>query len=268
MARRLYFSPRMTKTLLLAPVLAAACMDPSYPEPRDLPTTPVATTPVAAGAAVIASGGTQGFAIADPTSIGVDGQASDGYQVEPAGNVWPNMVEPVYYVRAFGPGLGSFEIATNHGIASGLVESADLAGVAIVPADYELDGTSAFALDLSRLAIQVVLTDGAGRRLVDATLGISGDQTAWDHAKRPAIVGRHLVRAWADSFAERALAIDVADGVDRIESRVTGNRTCFHAYAGAIELATAMTISGGTPVPGASNCVTDAPTDVIAHALR
>jgi hypothetical protein len=258
----------MTKSMLVLPILfAAACVDSTYPELQEAPTTPVETTQVAtAGNApvVIATGGTQGFAIDDAASIGLEGNASDGYQVEPAGNAWPNMTKPLYWVRALRAGLGSFEIITNKGIASGLVESSDVASVALVPADYQLDGSSPFAIDTNRLGVQVVLADRDGRRLVDATLGISGDQTAWDHATRPAIVGRHLVRAYADSFGERELAIEVVAGIDRVESAVTGNVTCFHAYAGATEIATTLAISGGTPVDGASNCVVNAPTDVIA----
>src|SRR5438045_9332306 len=132
----------MMKTLLVAPVLfAAACAtDTTYPDQAEAPTTPVATTPIATAGdkLVIATGGTAGFAIADSTSVGLDGDASSGYAVEPAGDVWPNMKAPVYYVRALGGAtLGSFEIQTNRGIASGLVESADLATASIVPADYQ-----------------------------------------------------------------------------------------------------------------------------------
>jgi hypothetical protein len=257
-----------TKSLLVLPALfAAACVDPTYPELPETPDTPVETTQVArAGDApvVIATHGVQGFEIADPTSIGIDGLASDGYRVEPDGNVWPNMSKQLYWVRAQQAGVGTFEIITNQGIASGLVESADVANVALVPADYQLDGASPFAIDTNRLGVQVILTDRDGRRLVDASLGISGEQTAWDHANRPAIVGRHLVRAYADSFAERELTIEVVDQIERVESRVTGNQTCFHAYSGTTEIATTLAISGGTPVAGASNCVIDAPTDVIA----
>ena len=54
--------------------------------------------------------------------------------------------------------------------------------------------------------------------------------------------------------------IQVVDRLDRIETRVAGDRTCFHAYAGTTEIATAMTITGGTPVPGAANCITGTPT--------
>ena len=87
-----------------------------------------------------------------------------------------------------------------------MVESADVVAVTVVPADYQLDGSSPFALDLDRRAIEIELADCDGRRLVDATLGISGDQTAWDRANPPrdrrpppaAHVGRLVRRALAD----------------------------------------------------------------------
>jgi hypothetical protein len=273
LARRLYFRSGMPRSLLARPFLASlagvallgvACIDPGYPELPEPPTTPIEIAPLAPHA-VIATGGVQGFAIDDATSIGLSGDASAGYRVEPAGKVWPNLVQPLYYVRAFESGLGSFEIITNRGIATGLVESAEVASLALVPADYELDGSSRFAVDLNRREVVVELRDAAGRRLVDLSLGIPAQQTGWDRAILPARAARHVVAVYADSFGERGLAIDVVAAVDRIESRVAGDRICFHAYAGAIEVATAMTIRGGTPVPGAANCATGDPTSISAH---
>src|SRR5687768_17312821 len=126
----------MSKSLLALPLFVAACLEPSYPELPEPPTTPVETTQTARAGSepvVIATGGGQGIAIAERTSIGLEGLASDGYTVEPP-NAWPNLVEPLYLVRAHQSGLGSFEIITNHGIASGLVESAALATITLVPA--------------------------------------------------------------------------------------------------------------------------------------
>jgi hypothetical protein len=260
-----------TKALLVLPIFAAACVDPTYPELPEHPTTPVEITPVTnAGEApiVIATGGTQGFAIDDATSIGLAGDASDGYEVAPASRIWPNTVEPLYYVRAFETGLGSFEIITNHGIATGLVESADVASIAMVPADYQLDGSSPFAVELGRREVAVELRDAGGRRLVDATLGIPVEQTAWDRGTLPAKAARHIIVVYADSFGDRGLAIDVVDHVERLESRVIGDRTCFHAYAGSTEVATAMTITGGTPVAGATNCATGVSSEISAQLQR
>lgn len=261
----------MTKSLLLVPVLAAACVDPALPERPDAPTDPVdiaVTTRAGGDEVVIATGGIVELAIDDVTSVGLSGEATDGYRVEPAGLVWPNMKAPLYYVRAEAEGAGSFEIATNHGIATGLVESADLATVALVPADYVLDGRAPFAIDVARRDVQVVLRSADGRALVDASLGIALTQTAWDRGTLPAAAGRHLVSVYADSFGERTLALDVVDAtaaIDRLEPVVDGDRVCFHAYAGATEIATAITVTGGTPIPGAANCATGTLTTVTAH---
>ena len=260
----------MSKSLLALPLFAAACLEPTYPELPETPTTPVETTQTArAGDAkvVIATGGVQGFAIDDRTSIGLEGFASDGYSVEPPKS-WPNLVEPLYHVRAHESGLGSFEVITNHGIASGLVESAAIASIAIVPADYQLDGSSPFALDLARTDITIELRDAAGRRLVDASLGIPANQTAWDRATLPATAARHHVALYADSFGEHTVAIDVIDRLDRFESRVDGELTCFHAYAGTVEIATNMVITGGEPVPGAINCARGLPSEITARPAR
>lgn len=260
----------MSKTLLALPLLAAACLEPSYPEPRDTPTTPIEAIEAArvgTGPAVIATGGVQTFAIEVP-SIGLEGNASDGYAVEPPKGIWPNTIAPRYDVRAFETGVGSFEIITSQGIATGLVESADVASVRLVPADYQLDGSSPFALDVSRREVTVELYDADGRRLVDTTLGIPVQQTAWDRARLPATAARHIITVYADSFGERVLAVDVVDQVDRLESRVIGDRTCFHAYAGSTEVATTMTITGGEPVPGAANCAVGNSATIAARLAR
>lgn len=263
----------MTKLALPAvvlPAVLAACVDPVYPE-REVPTTPVeieVTTRAGEGPLVIATGGTVELAIDDPTSVGLEGTASDGYRVEPAGLVWPNTRAPRYDVRALAPGMGSFEIATNHGIATGLVESADLATVALVPADYVLDGSSPFAIDVARRDVAIELRAADGRRLVDASLGIAVEQTGWDRATLPATVARHLVLVYGDSLGERTVAVDVVDGaavIQRVEGRVSGGRVCFHAYAGTTEIATAMTITGGEPVPGAANCADGDPQVIAAR---
>ncbi len=255
----------MTKSLLLLPLLVAACVDEYRELPAD-PTTPVETRPLEAGdAAIIATGGTQGFAIDDPLSVGLSGETTGDFEIETADHVWPNTRKPEYFVRALASGVGSFEIFTNRGIASGSVESAAVANVTLVPASYELDGHSAFAVSASRTQVQAVLVDRDGRRLVDATLGLTGEQTAWDSVTLPQAIGTQSVHAYADSFGERDLEIDVVGDVTgglRVESVVLGDRTCFHAYAGSLEVATAMTITGGTPDPHAANCALGVPTRI------
>jgi hypothetical protein len=248
----------MTKSLLVLPlVVASACVDSAvYPELPADPTTAVQSRPeVTAGDApiVIATGGVQGIAIDDVRSVGFSGDATAGFRVEPFDNVWPNTKKAEYWVRALAAGTGSFEIVTNQGIAGGSVESADVASVALVPQDYELDGHSPFAIDISRPRVQAIVLDATNRRLVDATLGLDGEQTAWDRVTVPATVGRLSVHVWADSLGDRELAIELADHVDRVETVVSGNRTCFHAYAGSTEIATTLAIDG-TPDPRATNC--------------
>jgi hypothetical protein len=258
----------MTKSLLALPLLVTACMDTTYPEQRPTPTTPIDATPTATiEDNVIATGGVQRFET-DKSAIGLEGFASDGYTVEPPRGIWPNLNAPVYDVRALESGTGTFEIITSRGIATGIVESADIASIRAVPTDYQLDGSSPFALDLSRREITIELRDAAGRRLVDASLGIPVQQTAWDRATLPAKAVRHIVALYADSFGEHALAIDVVDQIERMESRVDGARTCFHAYAGTTEVAVAMTITGGDLVPGAANCAIGTPATLIARVNR
>ncbi|HEU0032906.1 MAG TPA: hypothetical protein VFQ53_19875 [Kofleriaceae bacterium] len=258
----------MSRSSLVLPLaLVAACTDAPADLPPD-PTTPVDVTPVAqlpGDQLVIATGGAQGFAIDDALSVGYAGDATAGFTVEPDGAVWPNTRRPLYWVHAEAAATGSFEIATNHGIASGLVEAADLASVAFVPTSYQLDGSSPFALDVTRPEITVELRAADGRRLVDATLGMAVPQTAWDRGTLPAKAARHLVLVWADSIGETTLAVDVVDGTQRIERRTADGRTCFHAYAGDVEIATAMTFEGGTALADATNCVAGDATGVIAH---
>ncbi len=125
----------MRQALLALTVLVAACAEaPSYRPLPALPDSPVAFEPLQrAGDApiVIATGGTEVISIADPASIGVSGDASDGFEVEPHDQAWPNMREPTYALRALAPGAGSFSIATDHGSASGSLAAADVARVAL-----------------------------------------------------------------------------------------------------------------------------------------
>src|SRR6266545_4310465 len=112
-------------------------------------------------------GGVAAFGIDDPASIGWYGEATDGFAVEPFdADGWPNTQRAEYWVRALATGTGTFTIQTNHGIAAGSVFAAPLHEIALVPADYELDGRSAtFAIDRARPFVQVALLDAANRRL-------------------------------------------------------------------------------------------------------
>ena len=255
----------MMKVLAVLPVTLLACTDASMSEPiDDTPATPIAPRAIAQVAdapVIVATGGVAAFAIDDPSSVGWYGDATTGFAVEPFdADGWPNTQRAEYWVRALASGNGSFTIQTNHGIAAGSVLAAPLAGVALVPADYELDGHSAFAVDATRPLVQATLVDAQGRRLVDATLVLGGSgatQTAWDRVTLAA-EGRATLDASADSFASRSLAIDVVAGYDRTETVTVGGRTCVHAYKGDVEIATTMDISanGGTLDPHATNCVT------------
>lgn len=264
----------MTNAALLAPLmLLAACITDGIGAEPATPATPIAaraTTLVEGHDLIVATGGALAVRIDDPRAIGLEGSASAGYTVEPYELVrWPNTISPAYKVRAHVAGTGSFEIVTSQGIATGLVHSADLAQIALVPAHYELDGTSPFALAANRTAMQVALTDAAGRRLVDATLGIGGAtaaQTTWDTAELAGL-GHHALALDGDAIGVRELAIDVVAGADRVEAVQHGDRTCFHAYAGATEVAIAMTITGGTPDPRATNCARAADASALRVAL-
>jgi len=256
----------MTKALALLPVSLLACADVSHPdEYDDTPGTPIAPRAIAQvddQPVIVGTGGAAAFAIDDPASIGWYGEATTGFAVEPFdADGWPNTQRAEYWVRALADGTGTFAIQTNHGIAAGSLLATAVAGVALVPANYELDGRSPFAVDRARPLAQVALTDATGRRLVDATVVVGGTgttQDAWDRATLPARAGRVTLELAADSFTTRSLAIDVVDGFDRVETITTGARTCVHAYKGGIEVATTTDISanGGTLDPHATNCVT------------
>ena len=254
----------MPKALaLVLPVSLLACVDPMEPQPpHDMPSNPIAPRALASVAdqpVVVATDGVGVFGFDDPSSIGWYGEASEGFTVETFdAGVWPNTRRAEYWVRALASGNGAFTIQTNHGIAASSVLAATLADIALVPADYELDGHSAFAIDAARPLAQAALVDAQNRRLVDATLVLGGTQTAWDRTTLPATAGRHTIDVSGDSFEARQLAIDVVAGYDRTETVTTGNRTCVHAYKGGVEVATTMDISanGGTLDPHATNCVT------------
>lgn len=244
----------MMKAALFATVLAA-CADDGIDAAHPDPTTPIASTvTTTAGATpVVARGGAMVVHVVDQTAIGLDGNASAGYAVEPYERAaWPNTISTDYWVRATIAGTGSYDIVTSKGIASGLVWSADLARVAILPARYELAGET-FALAPNRRDIVVALYAADGTRLVDATLAIEGTQTAWDTATLAG--GTFAVEA--DAVPAQTFAVPFATA-ERIEERRDGNRVCFHAYAGATEVVTAMTIEGGTIDPRATNCAVGA----------
>jgi hypothetical protein len=244
----------MLKAAAFATVLAA-CADGVGPEHPD-PTTPVASTvtTTVGDTPVVARGGAMVVHVDDPTAIGLDGNASAGYVVEPYELArWPNTISVDYWVRAQIAGMGSYDIVTSKGIASGLVWSADLAHVAILPARYELAGDT-FALAANRTDVQVALYAADGTRLVDGTLAIDGTQTAWDTAR----LMSDTFNVEGDSLPARTFTIPIVAAAERIEEVRDGNRVCFHAYAGTTEVVTAMTIEGGTIDPRATNCATGA----------
>jgi hypothetical protein len=249
----------MKNAALLVTVLAA-CTTEGIPVERETPSTPVASkeiTVVEGHEIVVATGGALAVHVEDQASIGLEGSASDGYAVEPYEvNRWPQTISTDYFVRANVSGMGSYEIVTSKGIATGIVKSADVARVELVPANYELDGSSPFAFAANRTQMRAALYDADGRRLVDATLAIGATQTAWDSAFLPPASGAQSVTLGAGSFGERTFTIDVVQeqGIVRVEEVRRGDRTCFHAYAGSTEIAAALTITGGTPDPTATNC--------------
>jgi len=249
----------MSKTLLALPaLLVVGCIDGQAPAPEatDRPTTPITFDQLHIGdqAIVIATGGTQTVSIADLQTIGFSGDATSGFELEPFAGIWPNVRKQEYRVRAVSSEqAGTFSIQTNKGIASGPVDSAEVARVALVPASYQLDGHSAFALDVSRPAAQVALFDTMNRRLVDSTLVADLTQIAWDTLALPATVGTATIHVSGDSFAAQTLTVAIADQVDRVEPVTADGRTCFHAYAGAVEVAKAMPLTG-TPDPDFVNC--------------
>jgi hypothetical protein len=192
----------MMKSLLLVPVLVAACADaPSYPVPSDSPSTPVAFDQlrVDGADAPIATGGIQVISIPDPTSVGWSGQASSGFAVEPYASVWPETQKPEYHVVALADGSGTFSIQTQHGIASGQVTSADVARVDAQPAGNGL--------------IEVALYDRDGHRLIDGSLAIHDQadptavQRAWDQLAVAATPGTHSLVVTADSIPQQLLTV-------------------------------------------------------------
>jgi len=252
----------MTKAMLALPFLAA-CLDNAAPalyRGNDAPTTPAAfdALHVADQADVVATGGAQVVTIADHAAVGWSGAATTGFDVEPYADVWPNTRKPEYRVRALAAGTGSFEISTSAGIAVGALASADVDRVALLPADYRLDGHSQFVVDTALPNIQIALSDATGRRLIDGTLAASDDtaiagKMGWDHLSLQPTAGTHTIRITADSIPEQTLAVELATGIDRVESVEDGVRTCYHAYRGSVEVATMVPLTG-TRDPNALNC--------------
>jgi hypothetical protein len=236
----------MTKALLVLPVLVAACAEaPTATQPS--PTTaPIAFT-VLGNPQIVATGGYQVVTIADQAEAGLAGSASDGYEVEPFGDVWPNFVKPEYHVRALQAGHGTFSIATSHGVAAGAIESADVARVALLPVDYALTSGYTFAVDPARPEVEVVLFDDQGRRLVDGSLTIAGaKQTAWNRIR---IDTPTTLTISADSI--ETVALTVAGGADYDRIVEIGN--CVHAYRGELEVVSAQ-LAVQQPSESAINC--------------
>jgi hypothetical protein len=245
----------MPRAAVFAIVLAACATDGVGAE-HPVPTTPVASTvtTTAGETPVVARGGAMVVHVEDQTAIGLDGNASAGFVVEPYELArWPNTISTDYWVRAEIAGTGSYDIVTSKGIATGPVWSADLARVAILPARYQLAGET-FALAANRTDIQVALFAADGTRLVDGTLAIEGAQTAWDTATLTS--GTFAVAS--DALPTRSFTVPIVKAADRIEEARDGSRVCFHAYAGTIEVVTTMTIEGGTIDPRATNCAVGA----------
>jgi hypothetical protein len=247
---------------LVAALFAAACLGNSAAGPdRPIPTSPIPFAELdAAGAMTIATGGTQIVTIADPLAIGLSGEATTSYEVVPFGGLWPDAQQGTYTVRALAAGSGAFSIATAKGVAAGAVASADVDRVVVLPAAYELDGHSAFAIDVDRPAIEAALFDADDNRLVDGSLVIAGSAAspvapvAWDTATLPATVGSYAITVTADSAPTLATTLAVAASYDSVVQTTDDlGRTCYHAYAGAVEVATAMTALVA-PDPTATNC--------------
>jgi hypothetical protein len=249
----------MRIVILAAPLLAAACLDNSAPGPgRPTPTSPIPFAELdAAGATTIATGGTQVVTIADPLAIGLSGQVTASYEVVPYGGLWPDAQQGTYTLRALAAGSGAFSIATAKGVAAGAVASADVDRVVVRPAAYELDGHSAFAVAVDRPAVEAALFDADDDRLVDGSLVIAGSGTspvAWDTATLPAVAGSYAVAVTADSAPAITATLAVAASYDSVVQTTDDlGRTCYHAYAGAVEVATAMTALVA-PDPTATNC--------------
>jgi hypothetical protein len=218
-----------------APLFVAACLGNSAAGPdRPEPTSPIPFAELAAaGATTIATGGTQIVTIPDPLAIGLSGQATTSYEVVPYGGLWPDAQQGTYTLRALAAGSGAFSIATARGVAAGAVASADVDRVVIQPAAYDDD------------------------RLVDGSVAIAGSgasPVAWDTATLPAVAGDYAVTATADSAPTLSTTVAVVASYDNIVQTTDDlGRTCYHAYAGAVEVATAMTALVA-PDPTATNC--------------
>lgn len=224
---------------LLPIVLLAACAEEgpavaTYEPPQ----APVAFTTLGGW---VATGGYQVVTISDKSQAGLSGRASDGFDVEPVGGAWPNLVAPEYHVRALASGEGTFAIETSHGAASGSVHSAEVARVQLVPPDYALDGHSAFAVDATRANLEIRLTDADGDVLVDGSVRATGQDmtmTAWNQLS---VAHTGAVTITGDSFAPVTVQLAVVDGVDRIEAVTADGVTCRHAYKGDLEVVTTAT---------------------------
>jgi len=223
----------MSKALLVLPFLVACAEAPGE---LTAPTSaPLAFTTLGDGS-IVATGGYQIVAIGDRAQAGLSATASDGYDVEPAGGAWPNLVAPEYHVRALAAGSGEFAIATSHGIAAGTLESADVARIALVPVHYALAGNYRFIVDPARPEVEVALFDNRGRRLVDGSLRVTGaTQTAWD---RVVVDATTTLTISADSIATVTWPLQVGSAIDRIDE--VGN--CLHAYRGDLEVVSAQLV--------------------------
>ncbi len=235
----------MSKALLVLPVLVAACAE--APSPLPPPTTAQIAYTMLGNPTIVATGGYQTVTIDDAAQAGLSGAASDGYDVEPFGGVWPNMVKPEYHVRALQAGTGTFAIATSMGVASGAIESADVTRIALVPIDYALTDGFHFAVDGTRPEVEVALFDDQGRRLVDGSLHVTGaTQTAWN---RIHIDGTANVAISADSFATVTIPVTLTTQINHIDE--IGN--CLHAFRDDLEVVTAQVVVQ-QPSESAVNC--------------
>ncbi|HEY4238677.1 MAG TPA: hypothetical protein VGM88_02635 [Kofleriaceae bacterium] len=249
--------------LIGAAALATACTDDST-DPT-APATELAAAPLttADGAPlVVATGGTVEIAIDDAASIGTSAETTGGLTIEPTTQAWPSTA-PTYWLRAVSAAGGTYEISTNHGAVIDSLAAADIASASVAPADYVLAG-GLFALDGTRLDVQLRLADAAGERLVDATAVVTDDAKdapaplAWDRATLAPGAGEHTVRATADSLRDRAFPITVvaSPAIDRTETTPSADGTmiCVHAYAANIEIVTADAVPPGPSAAHAANC--------------
>src|SRR5690242_17275428 len=199
----------MTKSLLVLPLLLAACTDATPTvDLSDSPSTPVAfdQLEVDGAPAAIAIGGVQVISIPnDPLSVGWSGRASTGFDVEPYGDIWPNTRAPVYRVRALADSAGTFAIQTDHGIASGAVTGAELDHVEAHPVASDSPRGAAV---VGPRTIEIALYTAGGQRLIDGSLAIrdaadpTAVQRAWDRVEVSGPGTHELVLA-ADSMPEQ-----------------------------------------------------------------